>query len=146
MLKKTIKFEDYDGNERSQDFWFHLSKPNIIALEANYEGGVTNYINKISNTQDQKALVELFKDFIYMTCGEKSPDGMLFDQSDEAKKRFIYSPAYEELYMELATDADAAAKFINGVIPRNLAEQIKEAAKEGKLTEEQVKVVNQMNA
>ena len=146
MLKKTIKFEDYDGNEVEKDFFFHLSKPNLIAIEANYEGGITNYVNKITNANDLKSLIKVFKDIIWMTCGEKSADGQYFDQSDEAKNRFIYSPAYEELYMELATDADAAAKFLNGVIPRNLAEQIKEAAKEGKLTDEQMKVVDKMNA
>lgn len=132
MLKKTIEWTDYDGNERKEDFYFNLTKAEITELNLGQKGGLEKLINNIVAAQDTAKIVEIFKDIIYKSYGVKSDDGRRFIKTPEVKQEFIETEAYSILFMELATDADAAAKFINGIVPQDLAE---EAAKQEKLKE-----------
>ena len=122
MLKKTIKYTDYNGVERSEDFWFNLSKAEIMEMEMSTTGGLAELIQKIVKEQDAPAIIKIFKDLILKTYGEKSPDGKRFIKSDEIALAFSQTEAYSNLFMELATDADAAAKFVNGIIPADAVE------------------------
>jgi len=129
MLKKTITFTDYDGNERTEDFYFNLTKAEITEMNMGVSGGMEKFINKIVSTQDTPSLIKIFKDIIQMSYGVKSADGRRFIKTDEVKQEFMETEAYSQLFMELATDSDAAAKFINGIIPQDLAEKAAEAQK-----------------
>ena len=120
MLKKTIKYTDYDGNEREEDFYFNLSKAEITEIELSKEGGMSEYIKKISATQNGPELIKLFKDIIIKSYGEKSLDGKRFIKNKELTEAFIQTEAYSELFIELASNADEAAKFINGIMPKNM--------------------------
>ena len=120
MLKKTIKYTDYDGNEREEDFYFNLSKAEITEMEMSKEGGMSEYIKKISATQNGPELIKLFKDIIIKSYGEKSLDGKRFIKNKELTEAFIQTEAYSELFIELASNADEAAKFINGIMPKNM--------------------------
>lgn len=118
MIKKTIKFVDYDGNEREEDFYFNLTKAELTEMELSTEGGMEQMIRKIISTKDNKKIVEMFKEIILKSYGEKSLDGRRFIKSKELTDAFVQTEAYSELFMELATDADAAAAFVNGVVPQ----------------------------
>ena len=120
MLKKTIKYTDYDGNEREEDFYFNLSKAEITEMELSKEGGMSEYIKKISATQNGPELIKLFKDIIIKSYGEKSLDGKRFIKNKELTEAFIQTEAYSELFIELASNADEAVKFINGIMPKNM--------------------------
>ena len=120
MLKKTIKYTDYDGNEREEDFYFNLSKAEITEMELSKEGGMSEYIKKISATQNGPELIKLFKDIIIKSYGEKSLDGKRFIKNKELTEAFTQTEAYSELFIELASNADEAAKFINGIMPKNM--------------------------
>lgn len=126
MLKKTIKFTDYNDVERTEDFYFNLSQAEILEMEMVEVGGLTNMLNKIIATQDHAKLVEVFKDLILKAYGEKSADGRQFIKSKELSKAFSETEAYVELFMELSTNAEAATNFVNAIVPAKLA---KEAAK-----------------
>ena len=117
MLKKTIKYTDYNGVERTEDFWFNLSKAEIMEMELSTTGGLAELIQKIVKEQDAPAIIKIFKDLILKAYGEKSPDGKRFIKSHELSEAFAQTEAYSNLFMELATDADAAAKFVNGITP-----------------------------
>ena len=117
MLKKSIKYVDYNGNERQEDFYFNISKPELAEMQVNEEGGMEKRLNEIILAQDLKSSIDVFKKIILLAYGEKSEDGKRFVKSQELADAFVQSPAYEELFMELATNEDAAASFINGVIP-----------------------------
>lgn len=121
MLKKTITYTDYNGTTRTEDFYFNLSKAETMEMELSTTGGMTEMINKIVSTQNMPALIKIFKDVVLKAYGEKSPDGKRFIKSDELATAFSQTEAYSQLFMELATDADAAAKFINGIIPTDTA-------------------------
>ena len=120
MLKKTIKYTDYDGNEREEDFYFNLSKAEVTEMELSKEGGMSEYIKKISATQNGPELIKLFKDIIIKSYGEKSLDGKRFIKNKELTEAFIQTEAYSELFVELASNADEAVKFINGIMPKNM--------------------------
>lgn len=120
MLKKTIKYTDYDGNEREEDFYFNLSKAEVTEMELSKEGGMSEYIKKISAAQNAPELIKLFKEIITKSYGEKSLDGKRFIKNQELTEAFIQTEAYSELFVELASNADEAVKFINGIMPKNM--------------------------
>ena len=117
MLKKTITYTDYDGNKRSEDFYFNLTKAEVMEMEMTTTGGMQKMLEKIVAEQDAKRIIEIFKDLILRAYGEKSPDGKRFIKSKELTEAFAQTEAYSDLFMELATDANAAAVFVNGIIP-----------------------------
>lgn len=117
MLKKTITYKDYNGGERTEDFYFNLSKAEIMEMEMGTSGGFVEMINRVVAAQDTASIVKIFKDIILKAYGVKSPDGKRFIKSKELSEEFAQTEAYSNLFMELATDADAAAAFINGIVP-----------------------------
>lgn len=118
MIKKTITYTDYDGNNRTEDFYFNLTKAEVMEMEMSTDGGLEKMINKIIQTTDTKKIIEIFKSIILKSYGEKSPDGRRFIKNDELREAFSQTEAYSQLFMELATDAKAATDFVNGVIPQ----------------------------
>lgn len=118
MYKKKITYVDYDGIERTEDFYFNLNKAEVMEMELGTNGGMQKLLEKIVNEHDNKRLVELFKTIVLKAYGEKSLDGRRFMKSPEITAAFESTEAYSELFMELATNADAAAEFVNGVIPQ----------------------------
>ena len=117
MLKKTITYTDYNGNERTEDFYFNLTKAEIMEMELGTTGGLAEMLTRIVAAQDAPAIIKMFKDIVLKAYGEKSPDGKRFIKSEELSTAFSQTEAYSQLFMELATDADEAAKFINGIVP-----------------------------
>ena len=119
MLKKTITYTDYNGNERTEDFYFNLTKAEAMEMEMGTSGGLTETIKKIVAAQDSPSIIKIFKDFILKAYGEKSLDGKRFIKSKEISEAFSQTEAYSQLFMELATNADAAAEFVNGIVPQD---------------------------
>lgn len=117
MLKKTIEYVDYNGATRKEDFYFNLTKAEIMEMEMSVVGGLTEMINKVISTQDMPGLIKIFKELVLKAYGEKSADGKRFIKSEEIATAFAQTEAYSILFMELATNADEAAKFVNGIIP-----------------------------
>lgn len=117
MLKKTIKYVDYDGNERVEDFYFNLSKAEVAEMEMSTTGGLSNLLKRIVDEKDSKRIIEMFKEIILKAYGEKSADGKRFIKSEEIRNAFLQTEAYSELFMELATNSEVAAAFINGITP-----------------------------
>lgn len=123
MLKKTISYTDYDGNKRVEDHYFNLSKAELSEMELSIDGGLASMLKRIVAADDRPAIIKIFKDIILKSYGEKSPDGKRFIKSEEMSTAFSQTEAYTELFMELSSDADAAAAFINGIIPADMAEK-----------------------
>lgn len=124
MLKKNIKYVDYDGNDRAEDFYFNLNKAEVIELQLGTVGGLTKTLEKIVQEKDTSRIIEYFKTIILKAYGEKSADGRRFIKSQELRDAFEQTEAYSELFMELASDAKMAAEFINGVLPKEEADAI----------------------
>ena len=125
MLKKTIKYTNYNDVQMTEDFYFNLTKAEIMEMEMSTSGGLAEMITKIVNAQDAPAIIKIFKELILRAYGEKSPDGKRFIKSKELSDAFAQTEAYSELFMELSTDADAAAAFVNGIVPKDLQQAAK---------------------
>lgn len=130
MIKKTIEYEDFDGNKNVEDFYFHLSKAEITELEVSFEGGLTGHLQEIIKSDDGAEIMAAFKKILYASCGRRSEDGKKFIKSEEITEDFVFSNAYDALFMEIVLDAEKAAEFIRGIIPHDVAAAI-EADEEG---------------
>ena len=120
MLKKTVTFVDYNGVERTEDFYFNLSKAEVTEMELSVEGGFSKMLEEIVKSKDNVRIMELFKQMVLKAYGEKSADGKRFVKSKELSEAFSQTEAYSEIFMELALDEKAAAAFVNGIMPQNL--------------------------
>lgn len=117
MLKKTITYTDYNGGQRTEDFYFNLTKAEIMEMEMSVSGGLAEQITRVVATKDAPTIMKIFKDLILKSYGEKSLDGKRFIKNDELTASFAQTEAYSQLFIELATNAEAAAEFVNGIIP-----------------------------
>lgn len=122
MLKKTVTYVDYNGVERTEDFYFNLTKAEVAEMEMSVEGGFSKMLEEIVQSKDNVRIVELFKQMVLKSYGEKSPDGRRFVKSKEISEAFAQTEAYSELFIELALNEEAAAAFVNGIMPANLDE------------------------
>ena len=129
MLKKTITSVDFNGNERTEDFYFNLTKAEVMEMEMSTVGGLSEMIQKIVSAQDTPSIIKVFKDLILRSYGEKSADGKRFIKTPEMAESFSQTEAYSVLFMELATDAEAAAAFVNGIIPKPDNKSVSKEAK-----------------
>ena len=120
MLKKTVTYVDYNGVERTEDFYFNLSKAEVTEMELSVEGGFSKMLEEIVKSNDNVRILELFKEMVLKAYGEKSADGRRFIKSKELSEAFSQTEAYSEIFMELALDEKAAAAFVNGIMPANL--------------------------
>lgn len=124
MIKKQITYTDYDGNERTESFWFALNQAELLEMNLEKNGGLSNMITRITETNDYAELSRILKDLIRRSYGVKSDDGKRFIKSQAMTEEFIQSEAYSEMFTELVTDANATSEFIQGIIPQKLAAQV----------------------
>lgn len=117
MLKKTVTYTDYNGNERTEDCYFNLSKAELAEMELSTTGGLGQMMEDIIKAQDTPRIISVFKELVLKAYGVKSADGRRFIKSKEISTEFSQTEAYSEIFMELATNADAATEFVNGVMP-----------------------------
>ena len=123
MLKKTIKYTNYDGAEREKDFFFNLKKSELVDLQYKTSKGFIAYIEEITKAGDNSELWKAFRDIVLMAYGEKSDDGERFMKSPEISKAFEETEAFSVLIMELIEKEGAASDFINGIMPKDLTEK-----------------------
>lgn len=130
MLAKKIKYEDYDGIMREDEFQFNLSQADVIKLlTTTGEYTLDKLLKRLSTERNGKKIMEIFEDILKMSYGRKSLDGKRFEKSEELWKEFYETEAYSVLFTELVTDAKKAAEFINAIIPKKLADNIADIVK-----------------
>lgn len=125
MLKKTVTYTDFDGTERTEDFYFHLTEAEIANMEMENDGGLAERLRRIVNSKDIKKIKEYFENIILSAYGEKSEDGRRFVKSEEITNNFKSTQAYSDIWMELVTNEDAASEFVNGIIPKSILDRSK---------------------
>lgn len=119
MLTKEITYTDLNGNERTDTYYFNLTKAELLEYDSSFEDGVLNYLTFLTkNGEKMKGkLVLAFKDLILRSYGEKTPNGR-FIKNEELREAFAASEAYSELFMEITSSEENAANFINAIIPQ----------------------------
>lgn len=128
MIKETITYKNYNGVEVTEDFYFNLTRAEVTEMELSIDGGLAEMLERVIAAKDAPTIIKTFKEFVLKCYGEKSPDGKYFMKEDANGRplsdKFKHTEAYSIVFMKLAFDADAAAKFINGVIPKDLVSTV----------------------
>lgn len=131
MLKKTVEYTDFNGNKRTEEHCFHLSKAEVVEwLTTSGDYTLDKVLEKLATERNGKEIMSTFKDLIYRSYGKISLDGKRFEKSEEVKKEFMESEAYSEIFMEIISNADAAVKFIAKVLPSDLSDEIEKIMRE----------------
>jgi len=130
MLKQSVTYEDFNGETVTDVLYFNLTKTEIVELELSYDGGLDATIQRLVKAENNQALLQEFKRIILDAYGEKSEDGKRFIKNQALRDEFIQTAAYDSLFMKLATDGQAAAAFIEGILPRELVAEVKKQQNE----------------
>ena len=129
MYKKTITYEDFNGETHTDDFYFNMSKSEIMKLNLDAENGnLEGWVKQLIKETNTKEIRKLFEKIILGAYGEKSLDGMRFIKSEEKAKEFAQTNAYDELFTELLSDTDKFVEFVNGIIPKSVSQQVQQQA------------------
>ena len=127
MLKRPITYEDFNGETITDIYYFHLSKPELLKLQVGNSGGLNGLIQRIIETKDSEGIIAECEKLVLMSYGQKSDDGKRFVKSDELREEFSQTAAYQHLFMEIATNEDAAVEFLKGVLPADMQDEIEKA-------------------
>lgn len=127
MLKKVFTFKDYNGLERTETHYFNLTKSELMKKEMSINGGLTEMIKRVSETLDAPVIMDIFEDLILSSYGKKSDDGRRFIKSKEISEEFKQTEAYDQLFMELITNSEAAAAFFKAIVPEDALEEAEKA-------------------
>ena len=128
MLKKTFEYVDFNEVKQKEDFYFHLSKSELLTMEVSVKDGLGDMLKQIVKSEDGGEMTRILREIILKSVGIKSEDGKRFIKNDKIADDFAASPAFDQLFFEVATDADKAAAFIKGAVPPEFAESFDEAA------------------
>lgn len=124
MLKKTITYTDYDGNERKEDFYFNLSQAELVEMAYSTNGGFDKMLERIVQERDNTKIVAIIKEMILKAYGQKSLDGKHFVKSKELSDEFSQTEAFSELFLELLSNANEALAFVKGIVPAKIASEL----------------------
>jgi hypothetical protein len=125
MISKTVTYKDWNGMDRTETFYFHFSQAELMEMEISHEGGFSERVKKIAAANNLPDMLKIWKNFVLDAYGIKSEDGRRFMKNDEIRQSFVECPAYSIIFMELATNTEAASNFINRVVPADMAAQVK---------------------
>lgn len=116
MYKKTIKYVDFNGVEREEDFYFHMTKAEALKMEFSEKGGLSAAISEIAREEDTERLFRLFEKIIRMSYGKRSADGRFFVKKPEYADEFLSSEAYSNMFLDFMEDPSKGAEFVNGIL------------------------------
>lgn len=129
MLKRDITYTDFNDQTVTETFYFNMTKAELVDLETSVEGGMEQRLRKIIEAEDRNQLIALFKQILLLTYGVRSEDGKRFIKSDQLREEFTQTAAYDALFVELASDDEAAAQFIMAVLPKDISQSIADPTK-----------------
>lgn len=133
MIHETVTYKDWNGLERTETFYFHFTQAELMEMEMSTEGGFAERVQRMIDAKNTAELIKIVKKFVLDAYGEKSADGRRFMKNEELRTAFVECPAYSEIFMKLATDSEAASKFVNGVVPADMAERVAAAQAQKKI-------------
>lgn len=129
MLTKAITYTDYNGNKKTKNFYFNLTRTELAKMELTNKAGMEETIKQMINEDDREKIINLFETLVLGSVGEKSADGERFEKSDKIRQDFVNHPAYDILFMELISDSKSMSDFINAILPSDLVEATKSNTK-----------------
>jgi hypothetical protein len=142
MIKKTITFEDFDGNSVTEDHYFHLSKKELVDLEMSETGGLSSRLEQVTRSNNGQEIMSTFTWLISKAYGQRDPHNPTkFFKSDKITQEFMTGPAFDQFFTDLVTHPETAAEFVNGLFPKDLAKLVEKAQASGSTVEQIVSSV-----
>lgn len=132
MLEKKISYEDFNGNKVTETFYFHMSKDDVAEFKYRKDGSdIVDVISRIMSTENVRGVLDILKELARAGVGRKGEiqGRSVFIKDQEAKDLLFYTDAYSELMMELIENPTAASDFIAGMLPKDMAKNMREATK-----------------
>jgi hypothetical protein len=145
MLKHTLTYTDFNGEQITEDLYFHMSEADLIRLDATYPQGLESAINEMVEADDKMAIFEMFETLVARAYGQKSEDGKRFVRNEQVREEFLQTAAYEALVSELVMDEEAAAKFFSAMVPQQLLSRAEEQVKPAGNGERRTRPIRQGN-
>ena len=124
MIKQDITYTNFEGEQETETLYFHLNKVELMEMQVSEKRGLAQYITDIQKAENNKEIFRLFKEIVLRAYGERSEDGKKFIKNERLREEFEGCLAYEELMVKLVTETDFAVKFVNGIMPAGMADQI----------------------
>lgn len=125
MIKKLVKYEDFNGNTCEEELYFNMTKSELAKMQHSHgKKDYSLYLEEVMKSGDQGAMLEITENFLLASYGIKSEDGSTFKKSAALREEFASSAAYDELFMELLQDANAMEEFVIGVMPANMKQEV----------------------
>jgi len=124
VYTKDITYENLDGELVTETYNFNLTRAEAVEMNFHKKGGLEAYAKRITEAEEHGELIELFKDLILKTYGQR--DGQRFVKDKALTDAFIQTGAYSELFIELATNAEEAIRFFRGVVPKDMKNRVDE--------------------
>lgn len=141
MIKKTITYTDFNDVKRTEDFYFNITRGELLESELSHtgEGSWSDYMETVSKSKDNRLIMDTFKSILKLAYGIKTEDGKRFAKSDDIWLSFYQSEAYSEFLIQLISDAGSAAEFVGGLFsglptgksPSDLAREASQAQLQG---------------
>lgn len=139
MLKKTVTYEDFDGNKRTEELYFNMTQTELTEFAMELPDDVTKIFAantgkvtedealQIVNTLGGKGIYSFIKQLVLKSYGVRAEDGRRFvkidDQGRPLSVEFSQTLAFDAILMDLMSSEQEAAAFTNGIIPAKLAEK-----------------------
>lgn len=136
MLKKTVKYENFDGDMVEKTLWFHFTRAEVLEMEMKEKGGLYKKMRRIIDSEDQDEIIDIFKELILQSYGVR--DGDDFIKTDDIRDRFSHSEPFSELFIELSTNAASAVDFFSGIMPKGLEEVVEKMVSQSDISQEEV--------
>ena len=128
MIKKTIKYHDYDGNEREDDFHFHLNQVEVTKLDGEFPGGLQNHLKEIGKNEDRLGLLKVIDIIISHAYGRRLPDGAFIKRAPNGLplyEEFVNTEAYDNLLTDLLQNQDNVMNFLTGCMTKDAQDKIR---------------------
>lgn len=130
MFKKTVTYRDFNDVERTEEYFFHLSTTEVLKLEKNKDGSLSEQLEKIQRDEDEAAMLDMITKLVLLAYGEKSEDGRRFVKSDKLVEEFTETEAYSQIFLDIMTNENELIDFITGILPKEMSQEVQKAMKE----------------
>lgn len=127
MIKKLITYTDFNGAQQTDELYFNLSKAELTELQVSVNDGLDKQLKEIVTNGNAAEIIKMLKTIIAKSYGIRSEDGKRFIKREELSRDFLDSAAYDELFIQLASDPNAAMEFIKGILPADIAREVEKA-------------------
>ena len=114
MIKETITYVDFNGNQLTEDFRFHLSTPEVMSITARVGTDLDKYVQKLKVELDGMKIMEMMQMLMLESYGELNADGRFY-KTPEIRQKFEYSNAYPVLFEKLFNDPEMTTRFASGL-------------------------------